>query len=208
MQLLLNMIESDTARTIDSFPLVPSLKRIDNQISRLTILIAEMLDLSRMDDSTMELHKTEFDLNTLVVNTVDDIKHSTGFTDIELSFDNEENVIVADEDRIGQVLINFITNALKYATTNNTIDVFVKQRDKTNIAVSVQDYGIGIAKEDQDKIFNKFFRVNGKNEATYAGFGIGLYLVRQIIERHKGTVEVESQLGEGSTFTFIIPINN
>ncbi|TYP77204.1 chemotaxis protein CheB [Aquimarina intermedia] len=208
VQLLLNMIESDTARTIDSFPLVPSLKRIDNQISRLTILIAEMLDLSRMDDSTMELHRTEFDLNTLVVNTVDDIKHSTGFTDIELSFDLEENVIVADEDRIGQVLINFITNALKYATTNNTIDVFVKQRDKTNIAVSVQDYGIGIAEEDQDKIFNKFYRVSGKNEATYAGFGIGLFLAKQIIERHKGTVEVQSQLGKGSTFTFIIPINN
>ncbi|MFL1894751.1 chemotaxis protein CheB [Aquimarina sp. 2-A2] len=206
VQLLLKMINKDATRSMDSFPLVPSLKRIDTQISRLTVLIAEMLDLSRMEDSAMELQKKEFDMKTLCINTVEDIKHSTGSTSIDLYFENEEYPVYADEDRIGQVLINFITNALKYAPTSKNVDVRVKQKDEQNIEVSVQDYGIGITKADQDKIFNKFYRVSGKNEATYAGFGIGLFLAKQIIERHDGAVEVKSELGEGSIFKFILPI--
>ncbi|WP_378186343.1 chemotaxis protein CheB [Aquimarina sp. W85] len=208
VQLLLSMIETTNSRNIDAFPLVPSLKRIDTQISRLTVLIAEMLDLSRMEDSKLVLQKKEFDLNELVIRTVEDIEHSTGFSNIKLTLPSTETIVHADADRIGQVLINFITNALKYTTTNKKVDIKLMQSDTHTIAVSVRDYGIGIAKGDQEKIFNKFYRVSSKNEATYAGFGIGLFIAKQIMERHGGSVEVKSELGEGATFTFLLPIKN
>ena len=105
---------------------------------------------------------------------------------------------------MGQVLINFLTNALKYS--NDNCDVFVSQKfDNGKMTISVRDSGIGISKKDQKKIFERFYRVEGKNEKTYPGFGIGLNIAAEIIERHNGKILVESEPGKGSTFSFSIP---
>ncbi|MEH6408306.1 MAG: HAMP domain-containing sensor histidine kinase, partial [Leeuwenhoekiella sp.] len=205
VQLLLSMINSSTDRSIDSIPLKSSLERIDSQVTRLTRLISELLDLSRLEESKLELKKEIFEISELVENTIKDIKLSSGQANIVASYKCECNVF-ADKDRIGQVLINFITNAIKYSPNNKNIIIELYRSDADNIAVSVTDQGIGIERENQSKIFDRFFRVSGKNEETYAGFGIGLYLAKDIVERHKGTVEVQSKIGAGSTFIFTLPI--
>lgn len=87
------------------------------------------------------------------------------------------------------------------------IELEVKKAGKNQVAVSVKDYGIGIDEKDQKEIFKRFHRVTGKNEETYAGLGIGLFLAQEIIERHNGSITVESKLNEGSVFTFILPCN-
>jgi signal transduction histidine kinase len=112
--------------------------------------------------------------------------------------------VQADRYRIGQVLINLISNAIKYSPNSDRIVVQSKQ-DTEKVTVSVTDFGIGIPKKAQDKIFERFFRVEGKEEKTYPGFGIGLYVSSEIVKRHNGKIWVESEKGKGSTFYFTIP---
>jgi len=135
---------------------------------------------------------------------VQDILHSNTkhAIKIDCDFDCE---IYGDKDRIGQVIINFVTNAIKYSPTNNNIELRVHEVEKNQVAVSVKDFGIGISSEDQQKIFERFYRVQGKNENIFAGFGIGLFIAAEIIKRHDGYITVESENMKGSTFTFVLP---
>jgi signal transduction histidine kinase len=114
--------------------------------------------------------------------------------------------INADRDRIGQTIINFIGNAIKYSPNNDIIEVRIRNYGKNKVAVSVKDYGIGINKKDHEKIFERFYRVEGKEEKTFSGFGIGLFIAKSIIERHNGSITIESEKGKGSIFTFILPM--
>ena len=111
----------------------------------------------------------------------------------------------ADRDRIGQVVINLLTNARKYSPKNSKIIVKV-QKNGTHAIVSVQDFGIGIAKPHQGRIFERFYQVTDVAEKTYPGLGIGLYISSEIVRRHNGKIWVESQKGKGSTFSFSIPL--
>ncbi|MCG9972327.1 ATP-binding protein [Christiangramia crocea] len=184
----------------------PYLHRIEDQIERLIRLISEMLDLSRIEQNELELHTEEFSLNEHVENIIEDIFHTNKDIQIELEHLCKCD-IVADKDRIGQVIINFITNALKYSMDAKRVLVKVFYENENHVAVSVKDFGIGIEKKDLNRIFKRFYRVSAKNEETYAGFGIGLYLSNEIIERHNGKILVDSEPGEGSQFTFILPLN-
>jgi signal transduction histidine kinase len=105
------------------------------------------------------------------------------------------------------VLINFITNAIKYSPDDQNIEIKVFQMKENMVSVSVKDHGIGIEKKDQQNIFRRFYRVSGKDEETFSGFGIGLYLAKEIIERHNGQVMVKSRKGKGSEFIFTLPVN-
>jgi len=204
-QLLLSLMEGKEIQW-DSLPIKPSLQRIDNQIKRLTRLISEMLDLNRIEESQLVLQKKVFNINELVEDTVQDIKYAHKQTHI--TFHAETSCqINADRDRIGQVLINFITNAIKYSPDDKNIEIKVFQANDTQVSVSVRDHGIGIEKKDQQNIFKRFYRVSGKNEETYSGFGIGLYLAQEIIERHDGLIRVKSKKGEGSEFIFTLPVH-
>jgi len=114
-------------------------------------------------------------------------------------------MVHADRGRIGQVLINLLTNAIKYSPDD--CEIFVESNlDHNDVIISVKDTGIGISKEDQEKIFERFYRVEGKNEKTYPGFGIGLFIASEIIHRHSGKIGVESVLGQGSSFYFSLPV--
>ena len=112
----------------------------------------------------------------------------------------------ADKDRIGQVMINFLTNAIKYSPNNNKIDVRIHRAANEEIAFSVKDYGIGIEKEEQSKIFDRFYRSKGREEQTYPGFGIGLFIAHEFVQKHGGQMMVQSEKGKGSVFTFTLPI--
>jgi two-component system CheB/CheR fusion protein len=204
-QLLLSLMEGDKEVKWESLPIKPSLQRIDSQVTRLTRLISEILDIDRIKDSQLQLQLELFNFNELVTNTVDDIEYAYKNIHISLQVDSICQVN-ADRDRIGQVLINFITNAIKYSPDDQNIEIKVFQKNDTTVSVSVKDYGIGINKADQENIFKRFFRVTGKNEETYSGFGIGLYLAKEIIGRHDGQVSAESKKGQGSTFVFTLPL--
>ncbi|WP_026836582.1 CheR family methyltransferase [Gillisia sp. JM1] len=205
-QLLLSLMEDDKEIQWDSLPIKSSLQRIDNQITRLTRLISEMLDVDRIKDNQLFLQSEIFDLNELVKDTIDDIKYAYQQTHISLQIESS-CLVNADRDRIGQVLINFITNAIKYSPDDQNIEIKVIQTKDDSVSVIVKDHGIGIEKKDQQNIFKRFYRVSGKDEETFSGFGIGLYLAKEIIERHNGQVSVKSKKGKGSEFIFTLPVN-
>jgi len=151
------------------------------------------------------LKKENFSLNQLAIETVEDILYTNTKHQINLYHDFQAYVF-ADKDRIGQVMINFLTNAIKYSPDNNKIDVSIHKTASGHVAFIVKDYGIGIDKEEQEKIFERFYRAKGKEEQTYPGFGIGLFIAKEFVEKHGGKVWVESEKGKGSVFTFTLPI--
>ncbi|MFV8225793.1 PAS domain S-box protein [Christiangramia aquimixticola] len=205
VQLLLSIMAKEKT-DIENMPVKPYLNRIESQVDRLIRLISEMLDLSRIEQNEMELQLTTFDLNKQVEDIVEDLTYTN--TDIQIEIEHEcECKVMADRDRIGQVIINFVNNALKYSPDSNRVEIKVFREDENNVAVSVRDFGIGIDEKEQQQIFKRFYRISGNNDETYAGFGIGLYLSNEIIERHNGRIFVNSTLGEGSEFTFTLPLN-
>jgi signal transduction histidine kinase len=113
--------------------------------------------------------------------------------------------VFGDRDRIGQVLINLLNNAIKYSPQGDRVLVRVAI-SQNKALVSVQDFGIGIAKEHQRKIFERFYQVTDAEEKTYPGLGIGLYISYEIVKRHGGQMWVESKKGEGASFYFTLPL--
>lgn len=204
VQLLLSMLHSENEVNLSELPIKATLERVDKQILRLTRLITEMLDLSRLEESKLELKREIFDLNMLVTETIQDIQHTSSSHTIDLSL-NFDARIIGDRDRIQQVLINFINNAIKYSPDKNLIKVMITEAENNQVKISIKDFGIGINKVDQEKVFERFYRVSGKNETTFSGFGIGLFIAKEIIERHHGTISVESEISQGSTFSFTLP---
>lgn len=203
VQLLLSLLEQKQ-QNLEKLPIKPSLKRIDEQVTRLTRLISEILDLSRIEENKLELKKKPHNINELVEETVQDINRTEIEHCIEVEQEGNFDVEV-DKDRIGQVIINLVTNAIKYSPDKKEVKVRIFQSGKDEVAISVMDQGIGISEQDQREIFKRFHRVEGKSEETYAGLGIGLFLAREIVERHEGELIVQSKLGEGSIFTFTLP---
>lgn len=205
VQLLLTMLNTGQEVPVDSMPLKSSLQRIDIQISRLTRLISEMLDLSRMEEGRLDLNNEIFGMNQVVEESVQDINNSIPKSQIKVIQD-DHFIVQGDKDRIGQVIINLITNAIKYSSENKNVEVRIFRGKDGTGSVSVRDYGIGIKAEDHVNIFKRFYRVSDDKEETYPGFGIGLYLANEIIRRHNGYIELKSKPGEGSEFIFSLPV--
>ncbi|MEO8764617.1 MAG: PAS domain S-box protein [Ginsengibacter sp.] len=186
----------------DAF-LKKSLNIIDKQIGTLTNLISDLLDVSKIKTGNLSLKKEPFQLQELIVEIADEIRHVNPGYSVCISTSSQA-IVYADRERIGQVLINFLTNAIKYSPGSNEVRIESAVADD-NIIVSVKDSGIGINKQDQQKIFERFYRVEGKNEKTFPGFGIGLFIASEIIRRHDGNIGVESESGKGSVFYFSLP---
>ena len=161
VQLLLTMLENEQ-QLETSLPLKSSLARIDSQVSRLTRLITEMLDLSRIEAGKLELQKKIFSLDELVTETVQDIKFTNTHHTIIISRHFTCSVY-GDKDRIEQVIINLINNAIKYSPDNNRVEIRIDGAENNQVAVSIQDFGIGIDMEHQQKIFARFYRAAGNN---------------------------------------------
>jgi len=207
VQLLLT-VYGDHLQNRQQFPpeaMEISLSTIDKQIVKLNRLMSELLDLSRIDTGKLELSMQNFNLNHLVAETVEDVQQTTKHH-IQIQ-NNADCRVFGDKDRIAQAMLNILTNAIKYSPRMNSIEVTIFQPAENVVSVSVTDYGIGIEKKDQEKIFERFYRVEGKSEQTYPGFGIGLFIASEIIQRHNGAIKVESKKGEGSTFTLTLPVN-
>jgi PAS domain S-box-containing protein len=206
VQLLLNIFdELNEEKLRAARPMVrSSLQTISKQVSKLTRLVSELLDLSRIESGKLELYQSSFELGPLVEETVLDVQLTTTQHTIRIH-NNFEGNIYADRDRIGQVLMNLLTNAIKYSPDADCVEIFVTG-DRNNVRIRVKDYGIGIDKKDYSRIFERFYRVEGKSEQTYPGFGIGLFIAMEIMQRHGGTIEVTSIKNQGTEFTISLPV--
>lgn len=177
----------------------------DRQVERLSILVEDMLDVSRMTAGPIILDIQSCDLAELTKNIVqgfqnDFLKHNTR---VHLII---PNAVIGfwDAKRLEQVVVNFVTNAIKYGRGQD-IEVSVK-KTKDKAVLAVKDYGIGISKSDQKKLFGRFTRlVSVKN---YGGLGLGLYIAHQIVEAHHGEIQVDSELGKGATFSMVLPLDS
>ncbi|MEJ7559936.1 MAG: PAS domain-containing sensor histidine kinase [Pedobacter sp.] len=202
VQLLLRVLEKETASALTS-RLKPSLNRIDQLLVQLTGLIADMLDMTRIEAGRLDLRKESLLLDVLVTEVIEDfmLTHQQHHFNLNVERDIEVNV---DRHKISQVLINLISNAIKYAPDSKVIDISLTTADKV-ANIRIRDYGIGIDEKDQKNIFERFYRVEGQNESHYSGLGIGLYLAKSIIGFHEGRISLESSKGKGSTFTISLP---
>jgi len=180
------------------------LARMDAQVNRLTKLINDLLDLSKMQTGQLVYREERFDLDELVQEIVETVQETTQTHHLLLEGQTQAEVF-GDRDRIGQVLINLLNNAIKYSPQGDRVLVRVAI-SQNKALVSVQDFGIGIAKEHQRKIFERFYQVTDAEEKTYPGLGIGLYISYEIVKRHRGQMWVESKKGEGASFYFTLPL--
>ena len=186
--------------------LTNSLNTIENQVNKLNLLMGELLDISRIDSGKLPLHKDDFSLVKLVTETIEDIKAAEQSHQINFELRCVSDIeVFADKDRITQVLNNLLTNAIKYSPAANKVNVELYIEQNSAI-VSVQDFGIGMDSEELLKIFDRFYRVSGEDEVTFPGFGIGLFIVKDIMDRHKGKIWAESEKNTGSTFYFSLPL--
>lgn len=174
-----------------------------------TRLVEELLDVSRMEKHTFELALKKCNLSRIVQNAVFFQQQITGNSRIELLPLWQEHIsVLADEDRLGEVLVNYLNNALKYAPAIQKIIVEVTM-EEVNVRVSVHDRGPGLTLIQQQRIWERFYqtKIPAHGTAERSGLGLGLYISKIIIEQHKGQVGVESRLGEGSTFWFTLPLS-
>jgi signal transduction histidine kinase len=173
-------------------------------VNKLQSLILDLLDVSKIQSGQLQLNLKEIDIEKLIDDSIHDAQMNASRHNISRDGHPTNAVVVADKDRLEQVIINLISNAAKYSPEGK--DIIVRtQKNNSKILVSVQDSGIGIAKSEHKKIFERFYRANGSN-SVISGFGLGLYICCQIIQRHKGKIWVESEEGKGSTFYFELPL--
>jgi PAS domain S-box-containing protein len=181
-----------------------SLITIDKQVSKLTKLITDLLDVTKIETGSLQLTKEAINIGEKVKEIIKDINATTQTHTIILH-QHAEPVIYADKNRIEQVVINLLTNAIKYSPKAKEVIVEIKSSEKM-VTVSVKDFGIGISSGDHKKIFERFYRVSGKDEKTFPGFGIGLFIVHEIIQLHQGKIWVESEKNKGAVFYFSLPV--
>ncbi len=177
-----------------------------NELQRLSLLVDKVLKLSMFEKKEMELKKEQFDCKLLAEEVINSMKLQFEKYHAQVNLDTEgENFIVeADKLHITSVIYNLLDNALKYSRENPVIDVQLKSNPET-IEFSVSDNGIGIPPAYKEKVFDKFFRVPTGDRHNIKGYGLGLSYVAEVIKRHHGNVNVESELGKGSTFTAKFP---
>src|SRR3989454_3086179 len=177
----------------------------DRQVNRLTQLVADLLDISRIQTGKLGYHEEAFDVDDLVKEVVEMMQEITASRHLLLEGQTQAQVY-GDRERIGQVLINLLTNAVRYSPQTEKVLVRVAE-DQERVIVSIKDFGPGIAKEHQQKIFERFYQVNDAKYRPASGLGIGLYLSHVIIKRHNGSLWVDSEIGQGSTFHFALPLH-
>ena len=175
-----------------------------DQIDRMSRLILELLDVSRIETGRLEIRRDSIRWSTFVRDVVH--RHHTAVSDrrFHLNVPDDTNIVSGDRDRLEQVLGNLLENAVKYSPDGS--EIFVNVEDKGDqVVTSVCDRGIGIPADELAQVFERFHRGRQVSSTNYGGLGLGLYITKQIIERHGGSIWVESKEGSGTTFYFSLP---
>lgn len=180
---------------------------IEEESDRLTELIESLLTASKLQaDGGMHLYRSEVQLDALAERAVERFKPQTTRHKFKLAFPKRFPPVLADEGKLRQVLDNLVSNAIKYSPEGGVIEVGGRANGDS-LSVYVRDQGVGLSEIEQERVFERFYRVDGALSRRTAGTGLGLYLSRAIIEAHGGTIEVVSAPGKGATFTFTLPLN-
>ena len=184
-----------------------SLDVILRNTNRLDSLIQDILDISRLESGTMKFIPTKTDIDTLVGQTVETMQASADRKEITINADIEADVpgLKVDELRIKQVMTNLLNNAIKFSPDGTIINVKAR-KEKNDILFEVQDFGRGIPKDKQDKVFETFYQVDSGEDRKFGGAGLGLAVSKGIVVSHGGRIWVESREGKGSTFSFTLPL--
>lgn len=178
-------------------------QKVQKQVEKLNLLIADLLDISKIESGKLKFNKKDFAFQELVDQIVEIMQQANPQVQI-VQEGKVSGTVFGDEMRIEQVIINFMTNAIKYAPESDMIKITTEVRG-SEIYFAVRDFGIGMSPEHQQKVFEKFYRIEETSE-RFQGLGIGLFICQQIIDRHQGRIGVNSDLGEGSEFYFNIPL--
>jgi two-component system sensor histidine kinase/response regulator len=198
IQLLERSIDKGDMQTVKKH-----LHKAQVQLEKLNDLIADLLDISKIESGKLKFNKQFFVLDNLMQNIME-VMHQSNPEFTITKIGSVTTPVFGDEMRIEQVVINFLTNAIKYAPGTSEVKIYVKL-EQDQVYVGVRDFGIGIAPDQQKSVFEKFYRVE-ETALHFQGLGIGLYIAAEIIRRHGGQVGVASTLGEGSEFYFTIPL--
>jgi len=190
----------------DEQTLRESLAVIEEESDRLNQLIDNLLDASRLQAGALKLELGYVALDKLAAQTVKKFRTQTHKHILSLDFPPDFPPVLGDSERLRQVLTNLLSNAIKYSPQGGTIRVSGRADDDW-VYVAVSDEGIGIPKEEQERIFDRFYRVESSLSRRTQGAGLGLFLVKAVIEAHQGRVWVESAPGQGATFVFALPRN-
>jgi signal transduction histidine kinase len=185
--------------------MVEALQKIDKQAHGLITLITAILDIAQMDSGTFELHQQRFDFTRLLDEACDGMPQLLGDKPVvfEAEYDRNPNLVASDRERVKQVLGYLLDNAAKFTRQGKIL--LRATAVEGGLEMVVEDTGIGIDPENQKIIFDGFRQVEEEDNRRYEGLGVGLYLSRRILELLGGTIEVESQAGEGSRFRVWIP---
>ncbi|EOR96060.1 response regulator receiver sensor signal transduction histidine kinase [Arcticibacter svalbardensis MN12-7] len=182
------------------------LQRAQFQVDKLHSLIADLLDISKIESGKLKFNEKVFNFENLLANSIDIIRQTNHEVTI-IRKGTVDKFVYGDEIRIEQVILNYLTNAIKYSPDNKEVIVENSLTPEGDIIVRVIDSGIGISSDKHAQIFNKYYRVD-ETSNRFQGLGIGLYICSEIIKRHHGSFGVDSSPGKGSSFYFSIPVHN
>ena len=196
------LLERIVNKTDKTFPLI---LKANQSIKRLERLVDDLTDVTKINSGKIDLSIKKFEFADALIQSISSVQQISGKHKIIL--ENSIDILYdGDQFLIERVVINLLNNAIKYSPAANLI-IVKSYVESGHITVSVKDFGIGVAKEDIDQLFKRFFRVN-KTVMLYQGVGLGLYIASEIIERHHGIFKIESEPDKGSTFTFSLPLES
>ncbi len=200
---IIQVANAKTKTSEDQF-LASAMNKANAQVKRMSTMINGFLNISRLESGKIMIEKSHFNIEELVREIIDELEVTVTSHCVNL-IECAPTVIHADRDKINSVISNLISNAVKYSPKDTTIRVSCTDNEN-EIIVSVSDEGIGIEPSDAAKIFDRYYRVESNDTRHISGFGIGLYLSAEIIERHGGKIWLESEPLKGSTFYFSLPL--
>lgn len=200
IQLLQRSLKKYDDKSVDSY-----LERTNLQLGKLKNLIGDLLDISKIESGKIEFNKKDFDFNAMLQSAIDVVQQTQDCSIIHKK--SVEAEVYGDEMRIEQVIINYLTNAIKYSPDCKEVQIESSITANEEILLTVRDFGIGIPKDLQSKLFEKFYRVES-SATRFQGLGIGLFISSEIVKRHDGICGVNSEAGKGSEFWFKIPLRS
>jgi signal transduction histidine kinase len=201
-KIYLQLIEEHFKKTRDELHLKFAEKAV-TQINKLSTLINNLLDVSKLNAGTLEFEKAEVIYSTLMDAALVVFKNSTETHLIEVK-GNSSAIVLGDRERLIQAMLNLLSNAAKYSPKADKIMVYILESD-TEVITSITDYGSGIPASVQEGIFNPFLIAKDKPKSGSPGLGVGLFMAAEIIKQHGGNIWVNSKEGNETTFTFTIP---
>ncbi|MCD4813464.1 GAF domain-containing sensor histidine kinase [bacterium] len=180
------------------------LKKISGQCERINQIVVELFESSQMDESKPVMNPEVVALNVLTREIIQDIPYNAEKIVFQILSEKKLGAIWADRSRIYKVIRNLVENAVKYSPQGGTLTIKTRQ-SKTHVFWEIQDQGVGISPEDQEKVFEKFYRAGASTTRSVRGMGFGLYLAKKNVELNQGSITLKSQLGKGSLFSLQFP---